>query len=79
MIKRRENNKMKRKLMSLLVVVLMIITTMTTATINTNASMMPLKEVKAYLVLNGYSDEQVKAMPIKDVLSKMQDKDGNYI
>ena len=70
---------MKRKLMSLLLVVLMIITTMTTATINTNASMMPLKEVKAYLVLNGYSDEQVKAMPIKDVLSKMQDKDGNYI
>ncbi len=70
---------MKRKLMSLLLVVLMIITTMTTATINANASMMPLKEVKAYLVLNGYSDEQIKAMPIKDVLSKMQDKDGNYI
>ena len=70
---------MKRKLMSLLLVVLMIVTTMTTATINANASMMPLKEVKAYLVLNGYSNEQIKAMPIKDVLSKMQDKDGNYI
>ena len=79
MKKRRENNKMKRKLMSLLLVVLMIITTMTTATINANASMLPLKEVKAYLVLNGYSDEQIKAIPIKDVLSKMQDKDGNYI
>lgn len=70
---------MKRKLTSIVLAVLMLFTTLTTASTKANASMLPLKEVNAYLVLNGKSEEEIKAVPLKDVLSKMQDKDGNYI
>ena len=42
-------------------------------------SMLPLNEVEAALVLNGYSEEQLKNMPLKDVLDMLQDNDGNHI
>lgn len=42
-------------------------------------SMLPLNEVEAALVLNGYSEEQLKNMPLKDVLDMLQDDDGNHI
>lgn len=42
-------------------------------------SLLPLEEVNAYLVLNDYSEEEIKAMPIDTVLSLLQDREGNYI
>lgn len=42
-------------------------------------SLLPLEEVKAYLVLNDYNEEEIKAMPISKTLSLLEDKDGNPI
>lgn len=70
---------MKKKLISLVLSLTMLFSTLTIMGMNVSATMLPLKEVNAYLVLNDYSEEQIKSMPLKDVLSLMQDKDGNYI
>lgn len=42
-------------------------------------SLLPLQEVNAYLVLNDYSEEQIKAMPLGDVLGMLRDSEGNVI
>lgn len=42
-------------------------------------SLLPLKEVRATLVLNGYSKEQLKKLPLKTVLGLIKDEDGNPI
>lgn len=42
-------------------------------------SLLPLKEVRATLVLNGYSKEQLKSLPLKTVLRLIKDEDGNPI
>ncbi|MBS6722585.1 MAG: hypothetical protein KH268_06260 [Clostridiales bacterium] len=42
-------------------------------------SMLPIREEKAYLVLNGYSDEALAEMKLSDVLDKLVDADGNSI
>ncbi len=42
-------------------------------------SMLPLMEVRAYLFLNDYSDEQIKAMPIETILELLVDGWGDPI
>ena len=42
-------------------------------------SLQPLKEVKAYLVLNDKTTDQLKNMSIDEMLNSLQDKDGNKI
>lgn len=42
-------------------------------------SILPLQEIKAYLVLNDYSEDELKSFPIASVLEMLQDKDGNPI
>lgn len=42
-------------------------------------SLLPIEEKEAALVLNGYTEDEIKAMPLSVVLSKLQDNDGNYI
>lgn len=42
-------------------------------------SLLPLEEVNAYLVLNDYSEEEIKAMPLGDVLNMLRDSEGNEI
>lgn len=42
-------------------------------------SMMPLEERKAYLVLNEYSEEELKAIPVSTILDSIVDADGNSI
>lgn len=41
-------------------------------------SLLPLQEKNVYLILTGFSDEQIKAMPVSTVLSLLQDSDGNF-
>ncbi len=43
------------------------------------ASLLPLTEVNAYLLLNGYSDEELQNMSVDDVLDMLLDADGNKI
>lgn len=42
-------------------------------------SMRPLEEVKAYLVVSDYSDEEIKNMPLSTVLKSLRDSEGNSI
>ena len=42
-------------------------------------SLLPLEEVNAYLVLNDYSEEEIKNMPLGDVLDMLRDSEGNKI
>lgn len=42
-------------------------------------SMMPLTEVKAFLILNGKTDEELKNMSLDTILSSMVDENGNSI
>lgn len=42
-------------------------------------SLLPLKEVNAYLVLNDYSEEQLKNMPVDTILELLQDENGELI
>ena len=39
-------------------------------------TMLPIEEKKAYLVLHGYSDEELKNMPVTTMLEKMMDEEG---
>ncbi|MCI7796774.1 MAG: hypothetical protein MR528_10815, partial [Lachnospiraceae bacterium] len=42
-------------------------------------SLRPLEEQDVYLVLNGYTEEELKAMPLETVLGKLVDYDGNPV
>ncbi|MCD7760913.1 MAG: putative Ig domain-containing protein, partial [Clostridiales bacterium] len=42
-------------------------------------SLLPIVEVKAYLVLSDYSEDDLSAMDLDEVLTKLQDSDGNSI
>lgn len=75
-----------KRLLSLFLSAMMIVTTIMSTGVIAHASdsvepfsLLPLEEVKAYLVLNDYPEEDIKAMPLEKVLSLMQDSNGNYI
>ena len=42
-------------------------------------SLLPLEEVEAALVLDGYTEDEIKAVPLSTVLSLLVDNDGNKI
>lgn len=42
-------------------------------------SLLPLKEVKAYLVASDYSEEEIQAMPLSTILNSLRDSKGNSI
>ncbi|MDO4295478.1 MAG: putative Ig domain-containing protein [bacterium] len=42
-------------------------------------SLLPLREVRGYLMLNAYSEEELKAMPLETLLGLLKDEDGNPI
>ena len=44
-----------------------------------NASMFPLEEVKAYLILNGKSNKELSSMKLDDILNMLVDSEGNSI
>lgn len=67
-----------RRLLSLLLAVVMIATTFMTNNMITKATMLPIEEVKAYLLLNGYTKEQLN-MSVDDLLNKLEDTNGNPI
>lgn len=43
------------------------------------ATILPIDEVEAYLVLKNYTDDQIKSMPLSTILELLKDKDGNSI
>ena len=42
-------------------------------------SILPLEEVNAYLVLNDYSEEEIKNMPVDKILEMLQDEKGDLV
>lgn len=42
-------------------------------------SLLPLEEVKAYLVLSGYAEDELKSMSVDTMLNLLKDYDGNAI
>lgn len=42
-------------------------------------SLLPLEEVKAYLMLTGYTEETLSAMPVDSLLNMLEDSDGNKV
>lgn len=58
---------------------MVIVTAITSTGVVAHASMLPLEEVKAYLVLNGKTDEELSSMKLDDVLDMLVDSEGNKI
>ena len=71
--------KQVRRLLSYLLTVMVIVTAITSTGVVAHASMLPLEEVKAYLVLNGYSKEDLSAMSVDKMIDMLKDSDGNKI
>ena len=67
---------MKKQVISLILAFMMLFT-MIPATVF--ATMVTIEEIDAAIVLNGYTDAQIKAMPLQDVLNLLQDTEGNPI
>ena len=42
-------------------------------------SLLPLEEKDAYMILNNYTEDQLKAMPVSTMLGLLRDSDGNKI
>ena len=42
-------------------------------------SLLPLEEKDAYMILNNYTEDQIKAMPVSTMLGLLRDSDGNKI
>lgn len=68
-----------KKIVSIVLTIAMLCTALLSMVKIVHASMLPLKEETAYLILNKETDEQLKAMSISTVLGKLQDKDGNLV
>lgn len=68
-----------KKVLSIFLTIVMMFTTVLSTGMIAYASMLPLKEVKAYLVLSDKTEDQLKAMPLDDVLNMLLDSKGNKI
>lgn len=68
-----------KKVLSIFLTIVMMFTTVLSTGMIAHASMFSLKEVKAYLVLNGKADDELAAMNLDEVLGMLVDSDGNPI
>lgn len=68
-----------KRLVSIVLMIAMVCTTLLSTGMIVHASMLPLKEVNAYLVLNEKTDDELKSMNLDDVLSMLVDSNGNRI
>lgn len=71
-------SKFKRWI-SIIMTITLLCTTLLSTRMIVKASLLPLEEVKAYLVLNGYTNEELKKMSVDSILSMLKDSDGNSI
>ena len=69
---------MKKIAILALSAVLALMTFMSSLT-GVKATMQPIDEINAFLVLTDVSEEELANYPVSKMLQKIQDKDGNYI
>lgn len=80
MVQKRGNSMKKMKwFLSIILPIVLIVGLITSLFFSVGATMLPLKEERAFLVLDEKTDEEIKAIPLSYVLSHLQDKHGNYI
>lgn len=68
-----------KRLMSIVLTIAMLCTTLLSTGMIAHASMLPLEEVKAYLVLNGKTDEEIANLNLDEMLGMLVDSNGNSI
>ncbi len=71
-------NKFKR-LLSIVITISMLCTTLLSTGMIAHASMLPLDEVQACLVLNGVDEQDLKAIPLADVLGGLVNSDNEKV
>lgn len=67
-----------KKLLSLLLVLVMFVTGAFATAITSGATLLNIKEVSATLTLSGYTQSQLKAMPLRTVLNNVVCEGGAY-
>lgn len=68
-----------RKVFSLFLTVVMLLTCVFSSGVIASATLLELKEEKAYLLLIDYPKEDIRKVPVSTVLKNLKDKDGNAI
>lgn len=71
-------NKLK-KWMSIILTITLLCTTLLSTNMIVKASLLPLKEVKAYLVVGDHDDVDISAVPIELILNSLRDSNGNLL
>ncbi len=67
---------MFKRVVSLVLTISVLLLTLVSVNLTASASLLPLEEIKAHLVLDGYSSSQLSQMNIDDVISMLEDSDG---
>lgn len=62
----------RKKLLSLFLAVVMVVSTITAAGIQIGATLLPIKSVSAKVTLSGYTDEELKEIPLGTILDNME-------
>ena len=68
-----------KRALSLLLSLIMLGTAIASTGMIAQASMLPLKEVQAYLVLNGMEEEELKSVPLANVLNGLVDSNNEKV
>lgn len=68
-----------KRIVSIVLTIAMLCTTFLSTGMIAHASMLPLEEVRACLVLNGKTNEELASMKLDDVLNMLVDADGNAV
>lgn len=68
-----------KRLLSYLLTAMVIVTAITSTGVIAHASMLPLEEIKAYLILNEKTDEELASLKLDQVLGMLIDSNGNPI
>lgn len=68
-----------KKLMILTLSTVLALMTFMTSLIGVNATMQPIEEIRAFLVLSDFSEDEIKNFSVDRMISMLRDKDGNSI
>lgn len=71
--------KQVRRLLSYLLTVMVIVTAITSTGVVAHATMLPILEEKAFLLLNGYTDDQLSEFSVDTLLGMLEKEDGEKV
>lgn len=68
-----------KRLLSYLLTAMVIVTAITSTGVVAHATMLPIPEEKAFLLLNGYTDDQLSEFSVDTLLSMLEKEDGEKV